>query len=53
MSITDGMYQLGDAAQKLNRGSDALNETLNRIDEVLGRLGIGMEFTLPDRCTRT
>jgi hypothetical protein len=41
------MYQLGHAAQKLNRGSDALNETLSRIDEVLGRLGIGMEFTLP------
>jgi hypothetical protein len=47
MSITDGMYQLGHAAQRLNRGSDVLNETLRQIDEVLGRLNIGMEFTLP------
>ena len=47
MSITDGMYQLGHAARQLNRGSDALNETLTRIDDVLGRLGVGMEFTLP------
>lgn len=46
MGITDGMYQLGHAAQVLNRGSDALNETLTRIDEILGRLGIGMEYTL-------
>jgi len=47
MSITDGIYQLGHAARRLNNGSDVLNETLKQIDEVLGRLNIGMEFTLP------
>ena len=47
MSITDGMYQLGHAAKQLNHGSDALNRTVECIDEVLGRLNVGMEFTLP------
>ena len=47
MSITDGMYQLGHAARRLNDGSDRLNQTLEAIDEILGRLSIGMEFTLP------
>ncbi len=46
MSITDGMYQLGHAARKLNRGSDELNLVLTQIDETLGRLGIGMDYTL-------
>lgn len=41
------MYQLGHAAKQLNHGSDVLNQTLESIDEVLGRLNVGMEFTLP------
>ena len=47
MGITDGMYQLGKAAQRLNHGSDELNRTLASIDEILGRLGIGMDYTHP------
>ena len=47
MGITDGMYQLGHAAHLLNRGSDELNLILERIDAVLGQLGIGMEHMLP------
>ena len=47
MTITDSMYQLGQAARRLNEGSDQLNRVLARIEETLGRLMIGMEYVHP------
>ena len=46
MAITAKMYKLGQAARRLNDGSDQLNRLLAEIDKVLGRLMIGMEFTV-------
>lgn len=57
MTITAKMYKLGQAARRLNDGSDELNRLLAEIDKVLGRLMIGMEYTverpLSERVTRT
>ena len=47
MPITDKMVRLGTAARKLNDGSDHLNRLISRIDGVLGRLMIGMDYIHP------
>jgi hypothetical protein len=45
MGITDRLYRLGHAAERLNRGTDELNMLLARIDDALGRLNVGMDYT--------
>jgi len=47
MSITDKLYRLGDAAKRLNDGSDHLNQLIAKIDKVLGNLMIGMDYVHP------
>ena len=53
MSITDKMYKLGQAARRLNDGSDQLNRLLSEIDKALGALMIGMEYTHPQPLSET
>ena len=47
MGITEGLYKLGYAANRLNEGSDHLNGLLAQIDDALGRLNVGMDYTHP------
>ena len=47
MAITDKMVQLGQAARRLNDGSDRLNRLISQIDTTLGRLMIGMDYIHP------
>lgn len=47
MAINDELYALGNAARRLNDGSEQLNRSIARIDELLGRLMIGIDFFHP------
>lgn len=47
MSITDELYRLGNSARRLNAGSDSLNEAIDRIDKLLGKLNVGLDYILP------
>jgi len=44
MSLSDELLRLGDSARHLNAGSDTLNQSINRIDALLGRLNVGFEY---------
>ena len=47
MAIIDELNALGSAARRLNDGSEQLNRLIARIDELLGRLMIGIDFFHP------
>jgi len=47
MAITDELHALGAAARRLNDGSEQLNRLIARIDELLGRLMIGIDWFHP------
>jgi hypothetical protein len=47
MPITDELHALGQAARRLNDGSEQLNRLIARIDELLGRLMIGIDYFHP------
>jgi hypothetical protein len=47
MTINDELHALGNAARRLNDGSEQLNRLIARIDELLGRLMIGIDFFHP------
>ena len=47
MSVTEELFRLGQAARRLNDGSDRLDRTLADIDRALGRLMLGFEYQLP------
>lgn len=47
MAINERLNQLGQAAQRLNEGSDQLNALISSIDKALGRLMIGMDYLHP------
>lgn len=47
MAITQELYRLGASAQRLNNGSDQLNEMIASIDDLLGRLMIGLDYVHP------
>ncbi len=47
MPITDKLFRLGSAARQLNDGSDQLNRLVSEIDQVLGRLMIGLDYVHP------
>lgn len=44
MAITKELERLGSFAERLNVGSDRLNQLIERIDRALGRLAIGLDF---------
>lgn len=46
MGITDQLFALGQAARRLNDGSDRLDRCLAEIDRALGRLMLGFEHQL-------
>lgn len=46
MGITEQLFQLGQAARRLNDGSDRLDRCLAEIDRALGRLMLGFEHQL-------
>lgn len=47
MSITDELHRLGNSARRLNAGSDSLNEAIQQIDKLLGRLNVGLDYVHP------
>lgn len=47
MTINDELQALGHAARRLNDGSEQLNRLIAKIDELLGRLMIGIDFFHP------
>ncbi|KIG15708.1 hypothetical protein DB30_05278 [Enhygromyxa salina] len=47
MGVTEELYRLGQAARRLNDGSDQLDRTLSEIDGALARLMLGFEYQLP------
>lgn len=47
MAITDELQRLGNSAQRLNVGSDQLNRLIERIDELLSQLMIGLDYVYP------
>ena len=47
MAITDELQRLGNSAQRLNAGSDQLNRMIERIDELLSQLMIGLDYVYP------
>lgn len=47
MSITQELYRLGASTRRLNDGSDHLNRSIAAIDELLGRLMIGLDYVHP------
>jgi hypothetical protein len=47
MPITQELHALGTAARRLNDGSEQLNALIARIDALLGRLMIGMDYLHP------
>ncbi len=47
MPITKELVALGTASRRLNDGSDELNKLIARIDELLKRMTIGLEYYLP------
>lgn len=46
MSITEQLFHLGQAARRLNDGSDRLDRCLAEIDRALARLLLGFEYQL-------
>jgi hypothetical protein len=46
VGITEQLFQLGQAARRLNDGSDRLDRCLAEIDRALGRLMLGFEHQL-------
>lgn len=47
MAMNERLNQLGQAARRLNEGSDQLNALISSIDKALGRLMIGMDYVHP------
>ena len=47
MAITHQLYRLGNSVRRLNDGSDQLNRTIAAIDELLGRMMIGLDYVHP------
>ncbi len=47
MTITQELYRLGASTRRLNDGSDELNRSIAAIDELLGRLMIGLDYVHP------
>jgi hypothetical protein len=47
MAITQELYRLGNSAKRLNDGSDELNKMIASIDDLLGRLMIGLDYVHP------
>lgn len=47
MTTNERLNQLGQAARRLNEGSDQLNALISAIDRTLGRLMIGMDYVHP------
>ncbi|MCH9679930.1 MAG: hypothetical protein K0V04_00735 [Deltaproteobacteria bacterium] len=47
MAITEELHRLGNSARRLNSGSDELNRLIERIDQLLGQLMIGLDFVFP------
>ena len=47
MGITDELHRLGNSARRLNAGSDSLNDAIQRIDKLLGRLNVGLDYVHP------
>lgn len=47
MAITDELQRLGNSAQRLNVGSDQLNRLIERIDQLLSQLMIGLDYVHP------
>src|SRR5690606_15859296 len=46
VAITEQLFRLGQAARRLNDGSDRLDRCLAEIDRALGRLMLGFEYQL-------
>lgn len=46
MAITRELERLSSFAERLNHGSDQLNRLIERIDQALGRLAIGLDYFL-------
>lgn len=44
MAITEELYRLGESARLLNDGSEELNRNIAAIDQLLGRLMIGLDY---------
>ncbi|MFO0637451.1 MAG: hypothetical protein U0168_31885 [Nannocystaceae bacterium] len=47
MPITQELFALGQAARRLNDGSEQLNALIARVDALLGQLMIGMDYLHP------
>ncbi len=47
MAITDELFHLGNSAQRLNAGADELNRLIERIDQLLSQLMIGLDYVHP------
>jgi hypothetical protein len=47
MGMNERLNQLGQAARRLNEGSDQLNTLISAIDKALARLMIGMDYVHP------
>jgi hypothetical protein len=47
MGVTEELFRLGQAARRLNDGSDRLDRSLAEIDRALSRLMLGFEYQLP------
>lgn len=47
MAITQELYHLGNSARRLNAGSDQLNRLIERIDQLLSTLMIGLDYVHP------
>ncbi|MCA9653910.1 MAG: hypothetical protein H6712_04950 [Myxococcales bacterium] len=47
MAITEELYRLGNSSRRLNAGSDQLNRLIERIDQLLSTLMIGLDYVHP------
>lgn len=47
MAITQELFALGQAAPRLNDGSEQLNALIGRVDALLGQLMIGLDYVHP------
>ncbi|MCX4243427.1 hypothetical protein [Paraliomyxa miuraensis] len=47
MAINDELHHLGNSARRLNAGSDQLNGLIERIDELLAQLSVGLDYVHP------
>lgn len=47
MALTHELQRLGNSARRLNAGSDRLNHLIERIDQLLGTLMIGLDYVYP------